>query len=61
VDPLLSGIVSVNDGDGTVTVTRPGGGDYRVRGSASVGSHVYIKGGQVMGIAPSLDQIDITV
>lgn len=53
--PLLQvGDVAADNGDGTVTVTLPGGGQLRVRGSAAVSTRVFIKDGKIDGEAPDL-------
>lgn len=55
--PLDAGeVVSVN-GDG-VTVQLVGGGLVRARGEATVGSHVYVRGGVIEGPAPALTGVD---
>jgi hypothetical protein len=40
--------------DGAVKVQLPGGAIVSARGSADVGSQVYVRGGVVEGIAPNL-------
>lgn len=58
--PLLqvADVAAVN-GDGTVTVTLPGGGFLRVRGTASVGDRVFVKDGKIDGEAPDLPFVAI--
>lgn len=58
--PLLqvADVAAVN-GDGTVTVTLPGGGVLRVRGTASVGDRVFVKDGKIDGEAPELPFVAI--
>lgn len=40
--------------DGICTITLPGGGTLTVRGAASVGDQVFVRGGVVEGTAPEL-------
>jgi hypothetical protein len=55
-DPALQvGLVTeVTPSTGVVTLEMPGGGVLRVRGSALVGQRVFVRGGVVEGVAPSL-------
>ena len=46
---------------GTASITLPGGGKINARGSATVGSQVYVRNGVIEGPAPSLSVLDITV
>jgi len=59
--PLLSGVVTVDHGDGSVTVEFPGGGTQRVRGVADVDDRVFVRGGLVEGPAPALSPITIEI
>ena len=54
--PLLSGTVSVVHGDGTATVTQPGGGFVRVRNpdGKAVDARVFFQAGAIVGDAPAL-------
>lgn len=45
----------------TVTVTLPDGGVLSVRGSATVGSKVFVRDGVIEGPAPSLSTYSIEV
>ena len=60
--PLQAGTVSVVEAE-TVTVTLPGTGLVRARTSLtlSVGQRVFVRGGVVEGLAPSLTVVEIEV
>ena len=59
-DPELQGeVTAVDAGTGTVLVVLPGGGLQRIRGTASVGNHVFFQSGRVTGDAPSREFITI--
>ncbi|MDP3324251.1 MAG: hypothetical protein Q8S71_11980 [Hydrogenophaga sp.] len=59
-DPELQGEVTAVDATtGTLLVALPGGGVQRVRGTASVGGHVFFQSGRVTGEAP--DRAFITI
>lgn len=61
-DPLIVVTVAGINGDGTSTVTTPGGGAIRVIGnSVAVGDKAYIKGGAIIGEAPNLQHYEIEV
>jgi hypothetical protein len=60
-DPLLTGTIDADNSDGTVTVELTGGGFVRVRGSGTVGQHVYVRGGRIEGNAPSMMAVDVAV
>lgn len=51
--PLQAGTV-IEVAAGVVTVQLPGGGRLKARGSAEPGQNVFVRDGQVEGIAPSL-------
>lgn len=55
--PLDAGEVVAVNADG-VTVQLVGGGLVHARGTASVGEHVYVRGGAVEGPAPALTGVD---
>lgn len=55
--PLLTGEVTAVFGDG-VSVQLIGGAVIRVRGEATVGEHVYVRGGAIEGPAPALTGVD---
>jgi len=59
--PLLVGIVGAVHTDGTSTVTYPGGGTQRVRGTASVGASVFVRDGVIEGNAPGLTPLVVEV
>jgi hypothetical protein len=54
--PLEVATVTAVNGDGTVTVTYPGGGEARPRaaGGESIGANVWVRGNEVQGDAPDL-------
>lgn len=52
--PLLVGTIAANHADGTATVSTPGGGQMRVRGSGTVGVQVFVKNGVIETEAPDL-------
>lgn len=52
-------VLSVNDG--TAEVELPGGGVINARGSATVGTSVFVRNGVIEGQAPNLPAFDITV
>lgn len=58
---LAISTVSAVHGDGTVTVSAPGGQATRVRGTGSVGSNVFVRNGVVEGAAPSLTSSAISL
>ncbi len=60
-EPLTVATVSATHTDETVTVAYPGGATQRVRGTAPVGSAVFIRSGQIQGGAPELDFFTIEV
>jgi hypothetical protein len=60
-DPLLVGEATTVHADGTVTVTLIGGGTVRVRGEATEGQMVYVRGGRIEGEAPQLTAYEIDV
>ena len=59
--PLLVGIVDAVHTDGTCTVSYPGGGTQRVRGTAAVGASVFVRDGVIEGGAPALTPLVIEV
>lgn len=59
-DPLLVGTVSEVQ-TGRVIVTLPDGSTTPARGEATIGQHVYVKGGAIEGLAPSLSVIEIEI
>jgi hypothetical protein len=61
-EPLMAGEVAFVHGDGTSTVTLPGGGTMRVRGDGfTQGTWVWVRGGEIRGEAPALTTYDIEV
>lgn len=57
--PLQVGTVAAVHDDGTATVTLPGGGQLRLRGTAAASDRVYIKDGKIDGPAPDLPFVEI--
>lgn len=57
---LQVGSVIAVDGS-KVTVALPDGATMTVRGSASVGSNVYVRDGAIDGPAPSLTTVEIEI
>lgn len=52
---MVATVAAVNAGEGTSTITFPGGGQQRVRGtSVAVGSLAFIRAGVIEGEAPAL-------
>lgn len=59
--PLLRALVTAST-ETEVTAQLPDGGLLVARGTAEVGSHVFIQGGAVQGAAPSLtNEVTITI
>ncbi len=59
--PLLIGTVVTQHSDDTVTVELLDGGLLRVSGSSSVGDRVFVREGQVEGVAPTLPSVLIEI
>ena len=57
---MVATITSVN-GDGTRTVTFPGGGTQRVRGEGAVTAQVFVRAGVIESAAPALTALTIEV
>lgn len=57
--PLLVGIVDAAHADGTCTVSLPGGGSQRVRGTAALAASVFVRDGVIEGEAPALTALVI--
>lgn len=53
-------VAAVNS-DGTVTASSASGQTLRAIGSASVGDHIYVQDGRVLGPAPNLPLVEIEV
>lgn len=56
--PLLAGEVTAVD-ESAVTITLPDGGVLRARGTATIGDHVFTRGGMIEGPAPALTAVEI--
>lgn len=52
--PLLVGTVAAVHGNGTTTITMPGGSQIRVRGVGVVATQVFVKDGVIESEAPDL-------
>lgn len=59
--PRLIMTINVANADGTVTATTASGHTQRVIGSGSVGDHIYVQDGRVLGTAPDLAFVEIEV
>jgi len=60
--PLVSAEVLSHNGDGTSTVQTPDGATFRARGQGvAVGSNAFVRGGDVVGDAPTLPGVSATV
>lgn len=59
--PLLRAVVAADHGDGSCTVTYPGGSPQRVRGSAAVNASVFVRNGVIEGSAPELEAVTVEV
>lgn len=59
-DPLLVGVVESVSSYGAVVVT-PDGARVSVRGTASVGDHVFFRSGLIEGPAPELTAVLIEI
>ncbi len=58
--PLQVGVATAVDGD-AVTVTLPGGGVLQVRGTATIGTQVWVRDGVIEGEAPDLTLVVIEI
>lgn len=58
--PLLVGTVSDSYGD-THRVTMLGGGTMMVRGKATLGESVFIRGDLIQGTAPNLPTVSVEI
>ncbi|QYK07561.1 hypothetical protein [Shewanella mangrovisoli] len=54
-------LVSAVNADGTVTASSSSGHTIRAIGSASVGEHIYVQDGRVLGTAPDLPFVEIEI
>jgi len=59
--PLLIGTVVSQHSNDTVTVELLDGGLLRVSGSSTVGDRVFVRDGQVEGVAPTLPSVVIEI
>ena len=60
VPPLLAGTVTASL-SGTFTVQLPGGATVQARGVASVGDHVFVRGGLIESPSPAMSVTVIEV
>lgn len=60
-DPQLQVGTVTAVSNGVATVEVPGGGQLKARGSATVGTRVFVRDGVIEGTAPSLSTIYIEV
>ena len=59
---LLAGQVMAHNADGTSTVQLPDGAQIKARGTdVAVGSKAFVRGGEIVGEAPSLSVFDAEV
>lgn len=54
-------LVSAVNADGTVTASSASGHTIRAIGTATVGDHIYVQDGRVLGSAPDLPFVEIEV
>lgn len=54
-------LVSAVNADGTVTASSASGHTIRAIGTATVGDHIYVQDGRVLGTAPDLPFVEIDV
>lgn len=59
-DPLRVGDVTASSG-GFCTVVLPGGAEIQARGAPNIGARVFVRGGVVQGVAPSLTLVSIEI
>lgn len=60
--PLLVGLVSAHNADGTSTLVLPGGGSLRARGTpVAPGLNAFVRDGIVEGEAPALAVVTIEI
>jgi hypothetical protein len=60
--PVLIGDVTAHNGDGTSTLTMPGGGALRAMGQGvAVGSKAFVRDNQIAGGAPNLPTFNLEV
>ncbi|MFB2669998.1 hypothetical protein ACE02U_14610 [Shewanella xiamenensis] len=54
-------LVSAVNADGTVTASSASGHTIRAIGTATVGDHIYVQDGRVLGSAPDLPFVEIDI
>ncbi|MCU8034362.1 hypothetical protein L5M38_16175 [Shewanella sp. SM101] len=59
--PRMIMTVDAVNADGTVTASSASGHTIRAIGSGTVGDHIYVQDGRVLGTAPDLPFVEIEV
>ena len=59
--PRVIMTINVVNTDGTVTATTASGQTQRVIGTGSIGDHIYVQDGRVLGTAPDLPFYEMEV
>ncbi|ABE56513.1 hypothetical protein Sden_3237 [Shewanella denitrificans OS217] len=59
--PRMIMTVDVVNADGTVTASSASGHTIRAIGSATIGDHIYVQDGRVLGTAPDLPFVEMEV
>ena len=59
--PRMIMTVAAVNADGTVTANSASGHTIRAIGSGTVGDHIYVQDGRVLGTAPDLPFVEIEV
>lgn len=59
--PRMIMTVAAMNTDGTVTASSASGHTIRAIGSATIGDHIYVQDGRVLGTAPDLPFVEIEV
>jgi uncharacterized protein (AIM24 family) len=59
--PRMIMTVATVNADGTITASSASGHTIRAIGSATIGDHIYVQDGRVLGTAPDLPFVEIEV
>jgi uncharacterized protein (AIM24 family) len=59
--PRMIMTVAAVNADGTITASSASGHTIRAIGSATLGDHIYVQDGRVLGTAPDLPFVEIEV
>lgn len=60
--PMLIGSVTAHNGDGTSTLSMPGGGTLRATGQGvAIGSKAFVRDNEIIGEAPNLPTSNLEV